>query len=806
MEHKITYFSDINNVLRPMHRDLSLAFDRIRAGASRDLVKAIRTKTSKKEQDEIKKNLPSICFSGEFSKRYDDSLVTHSGLICLDFDKYETKEQMQEDKKSLCGDRYVMSVFISPSGKGLKVIVKIPKEPQNHKGYFYALKRHFHNPHWDDTSSNISRVCYESFDPFIFVNLESEVWLDMDEPDYREVNRQIDRPTLAIRDESKTVKILESWWARKYPMMDGARNNNAFIFAMACNEYGVPKEVTVSVLYEYMEADFDGKEILLIIKSAYNNHQDKWDTKYFEDVEKISQLKERVMRGEARKQIIQSEDEDPILMEKIIDSIEAELSDKKFWAKSGKGSIKILPINFKKFLEDAGFFKFYPHGSDNFVFVQVTNNLIDNTTTYEIKDFILDYLMEREDSSVYDYFATNTKFFKEDFLSMLSPVDVLFIDDTPDQSYLYFRNCAVMVTKQGVTAIDYIDLGGYVWKNQVVDRDYVGCELTNCDFQKFISNISNKDPERISSVESTIGFLMYGYKDPAYCPATILNDEIISDSPEGGTGKGLFMKAISQLKKVVILNGKKFSLRQGFPYQLVSADAQIIVFDDVNKGFDFEELFSDITEGVTLEKKNKDAIHIPFENSPKIAITTNYAIKGKGNSFERRKWDLEFHNFYTLDFTPRHEFGKTMFSDWDSDEWCQFDTYMISCLRKFMEVGLQKSDFINLKVRQLSAETRHEFIEWCCLVNDNRSTEMFDKFAHGTQVYKNDLYEDFTKEYPDFAPRSKYAISKVEFNRWLLSYANFMKSHEAKQGRDQRGRWIQIIKVKQYSATGKLEF
>ena len=47
-----------------------------------------------------------------------------------------------------------------------------------------------------------------------------------------------------------------------------------------------------------------------------------------------------------------------------------------------------------------------------------------------------------------------------------------------------------------------------------------------------------------------------------------------------------------------------------------------------------------VTEGLTLEKKNKDAIKIPFSKSPKVAITTNYAIKGKGSSFERRKWEL----------------------------------------------------------------------------------------------------------------------------------------------------------------------
>lgn len=794
--NEITIFKNIFTITQPHHCDVSVAFGRIRTGSSKDLVKAIRQATSKPEQDRMKEKLPSICFSGKFNRRDDEELTEHSGLICLDFDKYDSSGQMQQDKQKFSADPYVMSVFISPRGNGLKVVVKIPRDPEKHKNYFYALKKHFSNPRWDDTSCNISRVCYESYDPLIYVNMDSEVWTEAEELEYREVNRHVDRPTISIKSEEKIVDILEKWWRRKYPMNTGNRNNNAYIFAMAMNDFGVQRDMTVSVLMEYLEADFDQKEILKIVRSAYDNNQDKHGTKYYEDVDQIAAIRERVMRGESKKSIVEQfkESEDPIVLERVIESISSDVKDNRFWTKSDKGVVKIIPTIFKKFLEDNGFHKFYPHGSENFVFVQVTNNLIDNTTDNKIKDFVLDYLEQKGDSSVYDYFASNTKFFKEDFLSMLSPIDVLFIDDTKEQAYLYFRNCAVMITSTGVTPVDYIDLGGYVWKNQVIQRDYVGCDFTGCDFQKFISNISNREPERIASVESTIGFLLHGYKDPSFCPAVILNDEVISDNPEGGTGKGLFMKSISQIKRVVVLNGKKFSLHQNFPYQLVSADAQIISFDDVTKGFDFEDLFSDITEGVTLEKKNKDAIYIPFEKSPKIALTTNYAIKGKGNSFERRKWDLEFHNYYRKDFTPRHEFGKTMFSDWDQDEWCQFNVYMIGCLMKYMQKGLVKSDFVNLKVRQLSAETKYDFIEWCCLINGNRPTELFSRFDRGDLVYKSHLYDDFTSEYPDYAPKSKNSLSKTEFHRWLLAYSNFKYGVSAKEGRDQTGRWIQIVK------------
>lgn len=113
----------------------------------------------------------------------------------------------------------------------------------------------------------------------------------------------------------------------------------------------------------------------------------------------------------------------------------------------------------------------------------------------------------------------------------------------------------------------------------------------------------------------------------------ILNDEVITENPEGGTGKGIFVNAIGKMKNLVVLDGKSFSFEKSFTYQLVSSDTQILTFDDVRKHFDFERLFSIVTEGITIEKKNKDAIKVPFENSPKVIITTNYAIKGQGKFF-----------------------------------------------------------------------------------------------------------------------------------------------------------------------------
>lgn len=475
----------------------------------------------------------------------------------------------------------------------------------------------------------------------------------------------------------------------------------------------------------------------------------------------------------------------------VLNKVEEENAKQTFWEKNDRGVLKLIHIQFKQFLEDNGFYKYCPEGGKNYIFVKVTNNLIDHTSEKEIKDFVLTHLFELDDIAVYNFFADNTRFFKEEFLSMLSTIEIYFIGDTKDASYLYYKNCAVKISKDSILTIDYMDLGGYVWKDHVIDRNFNICNVTgNCDFKKFVSNINGSDENRIRTMESTIGFLLHAYKNLSFCPAVILNDEVISDNPEGGTGKGLLMSALSKMKKLVVIDGKAFAFEKSFAYQLVSADTQILCFDDVKKHFDFERLFSVVTEGLTLEKKNKDAIKIPFSKSPKIAITTNYAIKGAGNSFARRKWELELHQYYTMNFTPRDEFGKMMFGDWNDDDWCEFDNYMIGCLMGYLRTGLVKSKFVNLKIRQLSAETCHEFIEWCGLVDNNDKNVVLQA---GIRLYKNDLYSNFIDEYPDYGPRGRMTISRTKFYKWLIAYAIYKEGTMPQEDRDQQGRWIIIV-------------
>ena len=211
MTSKVTIFKNIKETETPFVRDITEILDRIKDGATKNLVKKIRVTKDKAERNELKKRLPAICFSGVFTKRNDNALKEHSGIVCLDFDGYEKKKLLLEHKENLCKDPYVYSVFISPSGNGLKVLVKIPPIVENHINYFNSLQNYFESPYFDKMCKNVSRVCYESYDPLLYLNTNSNVWDTIAEPQYEQKEKDIDPPTIPISDENKIVEILIKW-------------------------------------------------------------------------------------------------------------------------------------------------------------------------------------------------------------------------------------------------------------------------------------------------------------------------------------------------------------------------------------------------------------------------------------------------------------------------------------------------------------------------------------------------------------------------------------------------------------------
>lgn len=256
----ITIYQNFNPKSQRFDRPINAILARIKNGKSKALIDRIRITGNK----ELKTELPCILFSGQFNYRNSKSLVKHSGFICLDFDGFPDSETLLTWKDTLESDEYTYSVFLSPSGYGLKCLIKIPAEPENHKSYFDALKEYYDSKYFDSHCSDICRICFESYDPYLTINESSKLWGKKKSYIPKPANQ-----TSHNLNESKTAENLLKWWNKKYGNTPGNRNANLFKLCAAFNDYGVTDNYAISIVSNFQQEDFQIQEIERIVKNAY---------------------------------------------------------------------------------------------------------------------------------------------------------------------------------------------------------------------------------------------------------------------------------------------------------------------------------------------------------------------------------------------------------------------------------------------------------------------------------------------------------------------------------------------------------
>lgn len=768
---KVTVFKDLFKATDvPYILPISQVISRIKNGSSKDIVNKIRNSQNEDQKKRLKNKLYAILFAGEFSERNSEGCKDHAGLMIADFDKFPDENEYNRMFEEVSKNPHVYFAFRSPSGNGLKAVIRIPKcDKFDHAKYHKAFHKEFKLDYWDAVNCDIARVCFESYDPEAYVNEKATVFeAELIDEGYKLTEYVSYTPLL---DEEKIVDRIMLWdWKKNF--VEGERNNLIFDISGAFCEFGVSESTAIGyIMNNVVVGDFPEVEATKTIKNVYRKRN--FGSRFFEDYDKKKRLHSDI-KSKDKQEVIDKYG----LNQDQYDEIKEKVEDEVFWYfevnNKGEEKTKVNPLKYKYFLERNGFKKIFHNGSQKPTLVQINSNKVSETSVEKIKDFVLDYLMKNKELKVWSYCANYATLFSELFLLMLETVELMMLSDTKNKSFIAYENGILEVTKDECRLIDYIDVDGYIWESQIIQRPYVKTETNDNEYKKFISNISNKEP---LPIECVIGYLLSTYKNKMNNKAIILNDEVISDNPEGGTGKGLFIQGLRQIRKVSILDGKTFDDKKSFPYQTVSTETQVLVFDDVKKNWDFETKFSLVTEGITLERKNKDAIKLTVEESPKMVISTNYAIKGEGNSHDRRRHEIEIAQYYGKELTPYDEFGRQLFDDWNEKEFSQFDNYMVYCLQMFLRYGLKTQNAKNLEMRRFIAETSMEFYEWIS------ETE---NFPLNVRNEKSQLYNKFTTDYKDYLK-----LTRKRFNIWVQKYASF-KGLRFEQGNTQGTRWFQI--------------
>ena len=163
----------IKNTIPVLKMTLADAYEYITGPTAVSRTRELRSKTNIKEARKFKSEKFDYCtFSGLFSKRSDQALVQHSGLLCLDFDHLKNLEEVRQQ---LLNDDYFETqlLFVSPSGDGLKWIIKIDISQTTHADYFRAVANYLkqtYNIDVDQSGKDICRACFLPYDPDCYIN------------------------------------------------------------------------------------------------------------------------------------------------------------------------------------------------------------------------------------------------------------------------------------------------------------------------------------------------------------------------------------------------------------------------------------------------------------------------------------------------------------------------------------------------------------------------------------------------------------------------------------------------------------
>lgn len=308
------------------------------------------------------------------------------------------------------------------------------------------------------------------------------------------------------------------------------------------------------------------------------------------------------------------------------------------------------------------------------------------------------------------------KFFGKDvFLSVPCIEGRKLLRDEKALSFRFFVNGYVQVSSDKVTeAMPYASLpdSAYVWNDLISARRYCppGSEIRGGDrhFRDFVANLSRDadgalNDQAFERLQIVIGYLCHRFHQESQRKCVVLMDRLDDDNQigksNGGTGKSLLIRCLSEVLNVISLNGKAFkrSTEDRFALAGVTEAHELVNFDDASERFSFESIFPHITGDFHIRRMRENPIAIPGSRAPKIVITTNHPLEGSDISHRRRQILLEVSSYYrnlleNEGKTPADVHGgmELCGSEWTEHDWNEFYQFIFECIQIYLKKGLPK--------------------------------------------------------------------------------------------------------------------
>jgi len=169
-----TKFKSLRNTKPQEVVNLISVLNEIKSDKYKEKIEKIR-EDENPSKSPLKDRLPVFTPTGQFNHRSIKGLEEYNGLICLDIDHIEEPENLKTKCKSL---PYVYSAFVTPSGKGLKVLIKTDATLETYKETELKVAEKFKldtDAIRDNHCKDIARIQFVSYDPEIYINEKSSL-------------------------------------------------------------------------------------------------------------------------------------------------------------------------------------------------------------------------------------------------------------------------------------------------------------------------------------------------------------------------------------------------------------------------------------------------------------------------------------------------------------------------------------------------------------------------------------------------------------------------------------------------------
>lgn len=275
---KISIFRNFNEVVE--NKPLDKILDDIKNDTFKNQIihlrkclEANKMTAYEREKKSLLAFTPSGCFEGG---RKMELLKSYAPFIILDYDKIP-QEKFNDIRSKLTEDPFVFSCFTSPSGNGLKAIIQTDATKETHAEYFQKAQKYYEDLTGhpiDKSGKDITRLCFFSYDPDIYVNSNSTTFslstkqnLSCSKPTTDNPQPTTNLPTST--DNSLLFEHAVRFTENKTRFVEGNRNNFIHQLACNCNRFGISEmEVLGFILSRF---NYDEKEIRSTVASAYKN-------------------------------------------------------------------------------------------------------------------------------------------------------------------------------------------------------------------------------------------------------------------------------------------------------------------------------------------------------------------------------------------------------------------------------------------------------------------------------------------------------------------------------------------------------